>query len=106
MKEYLELGATPCNEDCAQVGSDNYFEESSKESKRYIDLLEKKFGEHRPLSCSFRKKSFPHDFGSYYEVVVYFDSNDDESVKFAYHVENNLPETWSDDKKVPFITGA
>ena len=102
MRDFIELGSAPCNEDCAQVGSDNYFEESIAESKRYINLLEKKFGKHKPLNCSFKRKSFPHDFGNYYEVVVTFDSSDEESVKFAYYVENNLPENWSDDSEVPF----
>lgn len=100
MREYIELGSAPCEEDCAQFGSENYFEKSNEESKRYISLLEKKFGKFRPLNCSFRKKSFPHDFGDYYEVVVTYDPNDEDSINFAYHVENNLPITWDDDKEI------
>lgn len=101
MTDYIELGSAPCEEDCAQVGSENYYEKVVEESKRYISLLEKKFGKYRPLNCSFRKKSFPHDFGTYYEVVVTYNSNDEDSVKFAYHVENNLPTTWGDDREIP-----
>lgn len=102
MREYIELGSAPAEEDCAQVGSDNYYEKAKEESKKYISLLEKKFGKYKPLNCSFKRKSFPHDFGDYYEVVVTYDSDDEESMNFAYHVESNLPTTWFDDREVPF----
>jgi hypothetical protein len=56
-------------------------------------LLTKTFGE-PPAGSNFAIKSNPHDFGSYYEVVVYYNDDNEEAAEFAYMVERNLPETW------------
>jgi hypothetical protein len=58
-----------------------------------MTLLERTFGK-PPRGACFGVKSFPHDFGSYYEVVIHFDDDYDEAADFAYEVERNLPETW------------
>lgn len=94
MREFIELGATPAAESCAQVGDPNYDEKARAEGERYIQLLIKKFPP--PEGVHFRLKRFPHDFGGYYEVVVAFSTENDEQVDFAYMVERNLPETWED----------
>ena len=95
MREYITLGPTPCEEACAQAGSDNYATESTKETKRYIALLQKLFP-NPTQDNAFNRKAFPHDFGTYHEVVVWYDTNNAESVKFAFHVEANLPANWED----------
>ena len=43
----------------------------------------------------FAVKSFPHDFGTYREVVVYYDTEENDSI--AYEIEANLPTTWDDE---------
>ena len=43
----------------------------------------------------FAVKSFPHDFGTYREVLVYYDTEENDPI--AHEVEANLPKTW--DKK-------
>lgn len=91
MRDYIELGPTPSGEDCAQVGTDKYPEQSLAESRRYCDMLQKKFPK-----ANFGIRSFPHDFGTYREVVVYFDDDVDGSLSVALDVERNLPETWED----------
>lgn len=95
MQDHLTLGLTPCGEACAQVGREDYPERSRKEARAYIGQLQR---EHPgiPDSCSFRSKSFPHDFGSYREVVVTFDPDDEESARFAFDVEGKLPEEWDE----------
>jgi hypothetical protein len=93
--EYIELGPVPASEDCVQVGDCNYNVLARKECDRYMELLEKKFPTN-DTNNFFSIKKFPHDFGSYYEVVCNFDPTDIDSVDFAYHVESNLPETWED----------
>jgi hypothetical protein len=100
MRESLELGPTPCDEACVQVGTDDYFAKARPECRRYIDLLTKKFGK-PPGEAYFYVKSNPHDFGSYLEVAIKFNINSREEMAFAYHVENNLPAKWSDDAEVP-----
>lgn len=94
MIEYFELGPTPCDEDCAQVGSDNFHARAMSECQRYKALLEKQFP---PIAGTrFAIKGFPHDFGTYYEVVIKFDPTQDSAVAFAHNVECNLPANWSD----------
>lgn len=41
-------------------------------------------------------KSFPHDFGSYYEVCAVFNDNDEASSSWAYNVEAHIPEYWDE----------
>jgi hypothetical protein len=93
MKEYLELGSAPADEDCIQVGDNDYVPAMLKDCKRYKEQLTKQFL-NIPDSCSFSIKQFPHDFGSYYEVVIYYDPNIPASIDFAFNVENNLPNNW------------
>ena len=93
MRSYVELGPVPANENCAQVGAIDYYDVARKECWRYVELLRKKFGE-EPEGARLAVKSFPHDFGSYLEVICYFDEEKEESEKYAYNMENNLPEYW------------
>lgn len=93
MRDYIELGCSPAGEDCVQVGTDDYATKARAECHRYVELLTKTFGE-PPAGSRFAVKSFPHDFGSYYEVVVYFDDDYPASEDFAFKVERALPETW------------
>lgn len=94
-EDHLTLGPTPFGEDCAQVGTDNYHDRAMRETRRYIELLEKKFPD-KPEGVKFDVRSFPHDFGTYHEVVVVYDRDDEEQVDFALKVEHHLPETWED----------
>lgn len=95
MKDYLNIGSSPCNEDCAQVGQDNYLEHSRNECKRFIELLRKKFGK-EPEGARLAIKSFSHDFGLYREVVCYFDDALPQSVEYCYNIEANTPTHWED----------
>lgn len=99
MRTYLELGGTPSDEDCAQVGQDDYREKALAECRRYKAQLERQFP-NPPEGCSFGIKSFPHDFGSYHEVVIYFNDGNDEQIDFAYKVENEAPGNWQDAPEV------
>jgi len=93
MKDYLTLGPTPYDEPCAQLGTDHFYAKSRIESDAYINQLLRQFGE-PPGLCFFRTKPFHHEFGTYYEVVITFFDDDEEAVRFAYNVENNLPAQW------------
>lgn len=70
MRQHLELGTAPTGETCAQVGDPNYYEKSMRETSRYIRLLKKMFP-NAPDDVVIKRKSFSHDFGTYYEVVIY-----------------------------------
>jgi hypothetical protein len=36
----------------------------------------------------------PHDFGTYYSVVVDFDPNDEDAVAYAYRCDEESPDQW------------
>lgn len=91
--DYISIGSTPFEEPCAQVGSDDYEKNSRIESKVFINQLLRVFGE-PPTGVSIRVKTFPHDFGSYREVVVYYDDENQGAVDYAYNIEANTPSNW------------
>lgn len=93
MRDFIEIGCSPHEEDCAQVGSDNYMLRSKKECRALINQLIRVHGE-PPGSASLRIKSQPHDFGSYLEVYCYFDDSDDEAMNYAYDLEAGVPDKW------------
>ena len=39
-------------------------------------------------------KANPHDFGTYYEVVCYFDDEDEEAARYAFRCEAEAPDEW------------
>ena len=92
---YLTLGSTPCDEDCAQLGADDYRERMRAETKRYIAQLERLFP-NRPEGVRFGVKGFSHDFGTYHEVCVFFNEDNEEQAEFAYNVEGECPAKWDD----------
>lgn len=88
MRDYLTLGPVPVDEDCQQIGTPGYdYEKDTADLRRYKAMLQKRWPE-----AHFAIKSFPHDFGTYREVVVYFDDEEDDPV--AFEVEANLPQVW------------
>jgi hypothetical protein len=97
MRDYIEIGPTPCDENCAQVGDDNFRMIADKEMSIYIDQLNRMFGDliKNSHSVSFSKKWFAHDFGTYGEVVINFDDEKDSEI--PYKIERNLPEQWDEE---------
>ena len=100
MTDYLDLGPVPANEDCAQVGSDDYTERARQECRVYIRQLERAFPQAAEKGVSFRLKSQPHDFGTYYEVFAYFNDENEVAVDEAYRIERSLPGDWDSDAQV------
>ncbi len=100
MQNSITLGTTPTEEPCVCVGEDHYMPRARAECRRFIALLRKKCGD-EPEGARFAIKSFPHDFGDYLEVIVWFDEDMPQSVAYAYQCESHLPATWDDDQPVP-----
>jgi len=90
--EYIELGPTPWDESCLQVGSDEYQMGWRDEANRYIDQLKKLFGNKLVGSMRFGIKKFPHDFGTYHDVVIFYNNIDEEEI--ALEIEEQLPRNW------------
>jgi hypothetical protein len=93
MRSYISIGPVPCDEDCAQVGQENYREQAIKECERFIELLRKTFGD-EPGGARLAIKWFDHDFGSYCEVVCWYDTKDEKARDYAFRCENEMPLTW------------
>lgn len=95
MRDYISIGSSPYGEDCAQVGSDYYSIKSRKECAALIGQLRRLFGEEKGTAC-LAVKSFPHDFGTYHEVICYFNDDDEIGKEYAFKIENELPEHWDE----------
>lgn len=94
-RDRVELGPTPSDEDCAQVGTDNYRERAFEECRKYIALIRQKMGT-EPRGARLKITSNPHDFGTYYEVVCEYDDQFPRSVDYAFACESDGPQTWGD----------
>ena len=94
-RDYLTIGSTPADEDCLQLGTPEYTAQAARaECQRFIDLIRAVCGE-EPEGARLSVKGFPHDFGTYYEVVCYYDDDDERAADYAFHVEGDAPCRWS-----------
>ena len=80
MIDFITIGSTPPEEDCLGVGHPL----SRAETCIYRRQLRREF----PL-VNFLVKGFPHDFGTYYEVVATY--HDEESAALAFQAEESAP---------------
>ena len=93
MRDYINIGSSPCEEDCVQVGAENYAQLARVECQRFIEAIRQTIGPEPDGAC-LRVKSFPHDFGSYMEVVCYYEEDNEEATKYAFKCESESPSTW------------
>jgi len=70
-----------------------------RETRVFLGQLHRQFGT-SPGTARLGVKSFPHDFGTYHEVVCSFDDTDEIGMDFAYRLENECPESWDEQAKV------
>src|SRR5258708_26025810 len=95
MREYLELGQAPYNEMPAQVGAPHYRTNAIRECQTFIQAIRNYLGP-EPEGALLSYKGFPHDFGTYYEVICYYDPALPQSVNYAFRCERESPATWKD----------
>ena len=95
MRDCIELCSSPCAEDCAQVGSPDYYDRAKKECRIFIDQLRRQFGP-EPDGARLFVKSNSHDFGTYHEVACRFNTDLPESADYAFRLDNELPERWDE----------
>ena len=94
MKDYLTLESSPTSEPCVQVSStEDYYSAMCDECCRYAHMLRLRFPQ-----GNFGVKTFYHDFGTYREVVIWFDDEKEWDLEYVNFVESNLPEKWTDIK--------
>jgi len=87
MKEFINIGSSPAEEDCFQTGDARCL----RECRIYKRQLEREFP-----GGDFRVKSFPHDFGSYWEVVAYYNPEDEKETDLAFQAESEASPSWDD----------
>jgi hypothetical protein len=93
IRDYLAVGSAPADEECAQVGEPDYGNRARRECRAYIAQLRREFGR-EPEGASLVTRFFPNDFGTYLEVVCYFDEQYPESVEYARRLECESPANW------------
>ena len=93
MIDYIYIGSTPTNEDCLQVG------QATPDQMRTETAIFKRQLQRLFPTADLRIKAERHDFGTYYEVVVYYDSADENAVNLAYQIESETPQFWDDEAK-------
>ena len=91
-RDSFSVSSVPYEENCAQVGEDNYRKKAIVECTAYINQLERLFPEAKDHGIQFKIKWNNHDFGTYAEVELYFDDSDD----YAYHIDANIPSNWDE----------
>ena len=90
MKDYITIGSAPADEECAQVGTPNYHARAKRECLAFIKEIRKVIGLEPPLAV-LKVESFEHDFGTYLDVVCWFDKDDPESRDYALRCEGEAP---------------
>jgi hypothetical protein len=93
--DILYVGPCPAEEDAVQIGEPDYAQRAKTQCRAFIEAIRKTLGQ-EPEGARLSVASQPHDFGSYYEVVVRFDPEDREAAEYAYRVEAKAPTTWTD----------
>ncbi len=97
-RDYVSIASAPYDEDCVQVEPTGaYIGPMKAECRRFLELIRKKLGP-EPEGASLGIKSNPHDFGTYCEVVCYYDTENEEAAAYAFRCESEAPKTWDDDK--------
>ena len=95
MQDFLNIGSTPPDETCAQIGEVDYDRKSRIECNLYIEALREKLGD-EPDGARLAIKGFDHDFGRYYEVVCHYNDENEEATEYAYKCESDGPLTWAE----------
>lgn len=99
-RDYINIGSTPCNEDCAQVGTENYSSRAREECRRFIEAIRETLGD-EPEGAQLAVKAFSHDFGTYYEVVCWYDEDNAEAEEYAFKCESDAPTDWPEGFRTP-----
>lgn len=98
MQEEIMFGPTPSDEKCAQIGDHNYRRNALLECHTLIRQIRRQFGQ-EPEGCELHIASCLHDFGTYFEVAITFDTTKKPSVKYAFDLDRELPKKWDEESR-------
>ncbi len=77
------------------MGAEDYPEASRRECRAFVNQLRRHFGE-EPEGAQLKIRRQAHDFGSYLEVVVEYDTEMPASIEYAFEVDTKTPGEWDD----------
>lgn len=105
MKDTLFLGPAPHDERCAQLGPDDdeYISRARRECNAFIKQLKRTYGKELPESVRLRIVAERHDFGTYYEVGVTYDTDDEKAAEVAFWFDANVPATWDAEARAELL---
>ena len=95
-REYIVLEAVPSEEDPADIDQRGYAALARQRCAAFIAQLRRTFGP-EPQGASLQVRPMPHDAGTYYTVVCYYDNPEGE--EYALRLEGNLPEYWDEEAR-------
>lgn len=98
MTDTLELGPTPTDEACEQLGPSYDAHQAMRECRAFVAQLRRAFGP-EPFGARLAITSNAHDFGVYREVAVKYDDESELASAYAYQLEAGTPERWDADAK-------
>lgn len=95
MRDWIELGSSPCEEECVQLDTKvDYLPKMRQECHRFLNLIREKLGP-EPVGAKLGIKQFAHDFGPYLEVVCFIEDTIPEAVAYAFKCESESPTRWN-----------
>jgi hypothetical protein len=94
-KDYIDIGPCPADEPCVQLGDSDYERRARTECAAFIREIRHAVGD-EPTGALLAVKGNPHDFGRYYEVVCYFDDENNLSLAYALECERRAPLRWTE----------
>lgn len=87
------LGPCPAEENAAQVGDPDYARDAKRQCRAYIQAIHEVCGR-EPEGARLVVMPQPHDYGTYYEVCVRFDPENEAAARYATHCDERCPTTW------------
>jgi len=100
MLDEYDIGESPYEEQCAQVGSPDYQARARLELKHFKRMMETLHPVPEDVKGWYKVKANPHDFGTYYSLAAVFDYDYEESEEWAAQAENKVPEYWDEEARL------
>lgn len=97
-RDVIEIGPSPCEEACAQVGRDDYYSQAMKECSAFIRQLRRVFGP-EPEGARLYVRANPHDYGTYHEVACRYEDTNEQASQYAWRCEAETPANWDEEAR-------
>lgn len=92
MRDYIDVGPNPPDEVLFFDVTGSAAQQKS-ECRAFIQAIRQTLGP-EPEGAQLRVKGNQHDFGTYYEVVCYYDTDSEEAMDYAFRCESDSPANW------------